>query len=70
MVEQIEKEAISVALTADLWTGRNRKGFLEITCSYIDPDFILKEVMLAIEYVQYSHTAEHISECFENILNQ
>ena len=26
--------------------------------------------MLAIEYVQYPHTAEHISECFENILNQ
>ena len=70
MVEQIEKEAVSVALTADLWTGRNRKGFLGITCSYIDPDFILKEVMLAIEYVQYPHTAEHIFECFENILNQ
>ena len=26
--------------------------------------------MLAIEYIQYPHTAEHISECFENILNQ
>ncbi|CAB5369131.1 unnamed protein product [Rhizophagus irregularis] len=66
MVEQIGKEAISVALTADLWTGRNRKGFLGITCSYIDPEFILKEVILAIEYVQYPHTAEHIAECFED----
>lgn len=70
MVEQIGKEAVSVALTADLWTGRNRKGFLGITCSYIDPDFILKEVTLAIEYVRYPHTAEHIAECFENILEQ
>lgn len=70
MIEQIEKEAISVALTADLWTGRNRKGFLGITCSYIDPDFILKEVTLAIEHVRYPHTAEHIAECFENILKQ
>lgn len=70
MVEQIGKEAVSVALTADLWTGRNRKGFLGITCSYVDPDFILKEVTLAIEYVRYPHTAEHIAECFENILMQ
>ena len=70
MIEQIEKEAISVALTADLWTGRNRKGFLGITCTYLDSDFILKEVILGIEYVQYPHTAEHISECFENILKQ
>ncbi|EXX55416.1 hypothetical protein RirG_225570 [Rhizophagus irregularis DAOM 197198w] len=70
MVEQIGKEAISVALTADLWTDRNRKGFLGITCSYIDPEFILKEVILAIEYVQYSHTTEHIAECFEGILKK
>ena len=51
MVEQIGKEAISVSLTADLWTGRNRKGFFGITCSYIDPDFVLKEITLAIEYI-------------------
>ncbi|CAB5351368.1 unnamed protein product [Rhizophagus irregularis] len=59
-----------MALTADLWTGRNQKGFLEITCSYIDPEFILKEVILAIEYVQYPHNAEHIAECFEGILKK
>lgn len=70
MIEQIGKEAKSVALTADLWTGRNHKGFLGITCSYLDADFILKEVILAIEYVRYPHTAEHIAECFENILKQ
>ena len=70
MVEQIGKEATSVALTADLWTGRNRKGFLGVTCSYLDADFILKEVTLAIEYVRYPHTAEHIAECFENILKE
>ena len=51
MVEQIEKEEVFVALTVDLWTGRNQKRFLEITYSYINSDFILKEVMLAIKYV-------------------
>ncbi|CAB5350312.1 unnamed protein product [Rhizophagus irregularis] len=55
MIEQIGKEAKSVALTADLWTGRNHKGFLGITCSYLDADFIFKEVILAIEYIQKEH---------------
>ena len=59
-----------MALTADLWTSRNHKRFLGITCSYVDPNFILKEVIFAIEYIQYPHTAKHIAECFENILKQ
>ena len=70
MIEQIIKEAISVSLTTDLWTGRNRKGFIGITCSYVDSDFILKEVTLTVQYVRYPHTAENIAECIENILKQ
>ena len=70
IIKQIEKKAVFVALTVDLWTSRNRKGFLKITCSYVDLNFILKEVILAIEYIRYPHTVEHIAECFENILKQ
>ena len=68
MVEQITNEAISVSLTTDLWTGRNRKGFIGITCSYVDSNFILKKVTLTIQYVRYSHTAINIAECIKNIL--
>ena len=70
MVEQIIKEAISVSLTTDLWTGRNRKGFIGITCSYVDSDFTLKEITLTVQYVRYPHTAKNIAECIENILQQ
>ncbi len=70
MVEQIIKEAISVSLTTDLWTGWNRKGFIRITCSYVDSDFTLKEITLTIQYVCYLHTAKNIAECIKNILQQ
>ncbi|CAB5382472.1 unnamed protein product [Rhizophagus irregularis] len=70
IIEQIIKEATSVSLTTDLWTGRNRKGFIGITCSYLDSDFTLKEIILTVQYVRYPHTAENIAECIENILNQ
>ncbi len=68
MVEQIIKEAISVSLTTDLWTGQNRKSFIEIICSYVDSDFTLKEITLTIQYIRYPHTVKNIAECIENIL--
>lgn len=52
----------------DFWTARNRQGYLGITCSYIDRQFKLKEVTLAIQYVRYPHTAVHICETVEKIL--
>jgi hypothetical protein len=39
IMEKLEKDANAVSLTCDLWTGRNRQGFLGITCSYLDPEF-------------------------------
>ncbi len=68
MVEQIIKEAISVSLTTDLWTGRNRKGFIGIIYSYVDSDFTLKEITFTVQYVRYPHTAKNIVEYIENIL--
>ena len=70
MVEQITNKAISVSLTTDLWTGQNRKGFIEITYSYVDSNFILKEITLTIQYVRYPYTTQHIAECIDDILQQ
>jgi len=48
IIEKLEKDANAVSLTCDLWTGRNRQGFLEITCSYLDPEFQLHEIVLSV----------------------
>jgi len=66
----IKDEATSVSLTLDLWTSRNRQGYLGITCSFIDAEWKLKEFTLAIEYVRYPHTAIHIRESLESILEE
>jgi hypothetical protein len=52
----------------DLWTARNRQGYLGITCSYFDPNFQLKEFALDVVYVRYPHTAENILSTLEEIL--
>ena len=62
-------QATSISLTMDLWIARNRQGYLGVTCSYLDKSFKLCEFTLDIAYIRYPHTANHIRETLENILN-
>jgi len=52
-----------------MWTGRNRQGFLGVTCSFLDKNFTIHELILAIEYIRYPHTAQNISDALLVILD-
>jgi hypothetical protein len=67
--EFVENNSISVNLTTDMWTGRNRQGFLGVTCSFLDKSFDIHEVILTIEYLRYPHTAQNISDALLVILD-
>ena len=66
----IENNSISISLTTDMWTGRNRQGFLGVTCSFLDKNFTIHEVILTVEHIRYPHTAENISDALFVILEQ
>lgn len=68
--EYIENHAISVNLTTDLWTARNRQGYIGITCCFVNETFQLHELVLAVSYIRYPHTAEHIGNTLLEILDQ
>lgn len=68
--EFLHDNSISVCLTTDMWTARNRQGFLGVTCSFLDKNFILHEIILTVEYVRYPHTSEHIADTLLTILNE
>ena len=66
----LSTQATFVSLTMDLWTARNRQGYLGITCSHLDQSFKLREFTLDIAYVRYPHTAVNIRDTLEGILNE
>jgi hypothetical protein len=66
----VDNNAISVCITTDMWTARNRQGFLGVTCSFLDKNFIIHEVTLTVEYVRYPHTGENISDTLFTILDE
>jgi hypothetical protein len=68
--EMLSTQATFVSLTMDLWTARNRQGYLGVTCLYLDQSFKLREFTLDIAYVRYPHTAIHIKDTLESILNE
>jgi hypothetical protein len=53
-----------------MWTAKNRQGFLGVTCSFLDKDFVIHDVILTVEYIRYPHTAQHISETLFAILDE
>ena len=70
MQQIIQNQAKSVSLTLDLWTAKNRQGYLGITCSFLDNTFNLREFILDIAYIRYPHTANHILESLEQVLEE
>ena len=67
--EDLKNNVTKVSLTMDLWTARNRQGYIGITCSYIDKNFKLNEVTLSVQYVSYSHTAANICKTVNAIID-
>lgn len=53
-----------------MWTARNRQGFLGVTCSFLDKNFIIHEIILTVEYVRYPHTSQHIADTLSAILDE
>ncbi|CAG8831694.1 19533_t:CDS:2, partial [Cetraspora pellucida] len=51
-----------------LATSRNRQGYLGVTCSWLDSDFKIHEVLLSLTYVRYPHTANVIQEKLEEVI--
>ena len=66
----IKNQAKSVSLTLDLWTAKNRQGYLGITCSFLNNKFELCEFILDLAYVRYPHTSQNIFETLEQILKE
>ncbi|GBB98880.1 hypothetical protein RclHR1_03350011 [Rhizophagus clarus] len=70
IMEKLEKDANAISLTCDLWTGCNRQGFLGITCSYLNPEFQLHEIILSVQYILYPHIADHIGDTLLAVLDE
>src|SRR5260364_239524 len=51
--EVLYNHVITCSLMCDLWTGQNRMGYFRVTCSFIDNNFQLNELVLAIKYLPY-----------------
>ncbi|CAB4484925.1 unnamed protein product [Rhizophagus irregularis] len=68
--QYIHENAVSVSLTCDLWTSRSKQSFLGVTCHFITPDFEIKEITLAIQYLEYPHTGDAIQQALEKIITQ
>ncbi|XP_069476344.1 E3 SUMO-protein ligase ZBED1-like [Ambystoma mexicanum] len=60
------------AATTDLWTSNGGKGepYISLTLHHISSEWVMQSHCLETLYVPEDHTAEHIAEIFEGMLQQ
>ena len=64
----LKSTAITVHLTTDLWTSKSRHGYLDVTATWLTPDFKFQEALLTCNHLPYPHTGEVICDELFQIL--
>ncbi|KAL0309079.1 UNVERIFIED_CONTAM: Zinc finger BED domain-containing protein RICESLEEPER 2 [Sesamum radiatum] len=59
-----------IAITTDMWTSSNNKGFMAVTGHFIDDNWTLQNCILRFLYVPAPHTAEVLADTlFEAVMD-
>uniref|UniRef100_A0A1X7UB02 DUF659 domain-containing protein n=1 Tax=Amphimedon queenslandica TaxID=400682 RepID=A0A1X7UB02_AMPQE len=56
-----------VALTLDLWSNRQMRGYLGITCHFINDNWAMQYIMICCKRVWGRHTAENFAHCYDEV---
>uniref|UniRef100_A0A1X7SZE2 BED-type domain-containing protein n=1 Tax=Amphimedon queenslandica TaxID=400682 RepID=A0A1X7SZE2_AMPQE len=59
--------AKGVALTLDLWSNRQMRGYLGITCHFSNDNWAMQYIMLCCKRFWGRHTAENIAHCHDEV---
>ncbi len=61
-VKNLKKLKTLIALTTDIWTCRQTKGFVTVTAHFISHDFNFRSVVLETVITTKNHAAQNIAE--------
>ncbi|RVW95282.1 Zinc finger BED domain-containing protein RICESLEEPER 2 [Vitis vinifera] len=68
MISYLEKLQSRVAITIDMWTSNQKKGYMAITVHYIDESWLLHHHIVRFVYVPPPHTKEVLSDVLMDFL--
>ncbi|WJZ99646.1 hypothetical protein VitviT2T_018071 [Vitis vinifera] len=68
MISYLEKLQSRVAITIDMWTSNQKKGYMTITVHYIDESWLLHHHIVRFFYVPPPHTKEVLSDVLMDFL--
>ncbi len=69
MRELLISSAKYISFTTDLWTSKAKQRYIDVTASFMNSDFKIYDILLELKYLPYPHTAEHIRDALQTIIN-
>ena len=70
MKDIYKKIPARASFTSDIWTSRNNKAFMAITCHYIDENWTLNTHLVNFAPIQGSHTGFNLAQSMYQILRE
>lgn len=66
LMEEVQREALTVCLTTDTWTSSVNDGYIAITIHYTTMDLEFKTVLLECAHYSERHTGELLAQYLKN----
>ncbi|CAM8999468.1 unnamed protein product [Rhodiola kirilowii] len=51
-----------VCLTSDVWSSRQKMGYMSLTAHYIDKNWVLNKRILSFKMIEYPHSGESLAQ--------
>lgn len=64
------QQAVSVSITADMWTSVNMEAYLSLTCHYIHENMQLCTSVLGVQHFPQSHTADNLARVKRGMMDE
>lgn len=61
--------AVSISLIVDIWVNKMQSDFIAVGAALMNDSFEREIVILDMMRMTTNHTAEHVKECVENMIN-
>ena len=69
LITKFEKEAVSIALTTDIWTSRAVEAYISVIAHYLDPSWKMQSYVLKTSVFPERHTGIEIAGKLKDISN-
>ncbi|GJN31501.1 hypothetical protein PR202_gb19909 [Eleusine coracana subsp. coracana] len=70
LMEYLHNSVSSIAITSHIWSGKAKEDYLSVVAHFINSNFALEKMVLAMRLIDVSHSGVNIAERIESVISE